>query len=45
MPYVWLLQGKTSLSYDMFRCKACRRTFNERTVTRFIGDGIYEVKN
>ena len=32
---VSLLQRKTSLGYDMFRCKSCRRTFNERTVTPF----------
>lgn len=29
------LQRKTSLGYDMYRCKECRRTFNERTDTLF----------
>ena len=29
------LKRKTSLGYDMFRCKLCRRTFNERTDTPF----------
>ena len=34
-PHVSLLQRKTSLGYDMFRCKDCRRIFNERTDTPF----------
>ncbi|MEO1125724.1 MAG: IS6 family transposase [Cyanobacteria bacterium J06639_16] len=29
------LQRKTNLGYDMFRCKRCRRTFNEHTVAPF----------
>ena len=34
-PRVSLLQRKTTLGYTMFRCKHCRRTFNERTDTPF----------
>ena len=34
-PRVSLLQRKTSLGYEIFRCKRCRRTFNERTATLF----------
>lgn len=29
------LQRKTNLGYDCFRCKVCRRTYNERTGTPF----------
>ncbi len=29
------LSRKTSLGYPVFRCSACRRTFNERTGTQF----------
>ena len=29
------LQRQTNLGYGMFRCKRCRRTFNERTGTPF----------
>jgi putative transposase len=29
------LSRKTSLGYKVFRCSACRRTFNERTGTPF----------
>lgn len=32
---VSLLQRKTNLGYDMFRCKRCRRIFNERSDTPF----------
>ncbi|MEO0520786.1 MAG: IS6 family transposase [Cyanobacteria bacterium P01_A01_bin.116] len=34
-PGVSSLQRRTSLGYEMFRCKRCRRTFNERTDTPF----------
>ncbi len=34
-PRVSPLQRKTSLGYDMFRCKRCRPTFNERTSSLF----------
>lgn len=34
-PRVSPLQRQTSLDYAMFRCKQCRRTFNERTETPF----------
>ncbi|MEM9156635.1 MAG: IS6 family transposase [Cyanobacteria bacterium P01_F01_bin.33] len=30
-PHTSRLQRKTNLGYDMYRCKKCRRTFNERT--------------
>ncbi|MEL6382452.1 MAG: IS6 family transposase [Cyanobacteria bacterium J06626_18] len=33
--HVSVLQRHTSLGYGMFRCKRCRRTFNERTSTPF----------
>ena len=29
------LQRTTSLGYTLFRCKDCRRTYNERTTTPF----------
>jgi transposase-like protein len=29
------LQRRTTLGYRLFRCRPCRRTFNERTGTRF----------
>jgi putative transposase len=29
------LSKKTSLGYRVFRCKGCRRIFNERTGTQF----------
>ena len=29
------LQRTTSLGYQMFRCKSCRRTYNERSLTPF----------
>ncbi|MGR3278686.1 IS6 family transposase [Acaryochloris marina NIES-2412] len=32
---VSFLQRKTNLGYAMFRCKQCRRTYNESTVTPF----------
>ncbi|MEO0538754.1 MAG: IS6 family transposase [Cyanobacteria bacterium P01_A01_bin.123] len=34
-PRVSLLQRQTKLAYPMFRCKVCRRTFNERTGSPF----------
>ena len=33
--HVSLLQRKTNLGYPMFRCKLCRRTYNERTGNPF----------
>jgi len=29
------LRRRTTLGYRMFRCRACRRTYNERTGTPF----------
>ncbi len=29
------LSRRTTLGYRMFRCRACRRTYNERTNTPF----------
>ena len=29
------LERRTTLGYRLFRCRPCRRTFNERTGTRF----------
>src|SRR5215208_5489451 len=34
-PTSTLLSRKTSLGYKTFSCRACRRTFNERTATPF----------
>jgi len=34
-PRVSALQRKNNLSYGMFRCKQCRRTYNERSDTPF----------
>ncbi|EDX82823.1 hypothetical protein S7335_1126 [Synechococcus sp. PCC 7335] len=34
-PHISQLQRKTHLGYTMFRCKRCRRTFNQRTDTPF----------
>ena len=28
-------KGRTALGYERFRCRACRRRFNERTGTPF----------